>query len=86
MSGQNAVVRGMLGQVAWILIPGIGLGLGTGLVIPANVEKLLFGIAPRDPWTLGVAATVLAVVALAAAFVPVRRAARVDPVVALRAD
>jgi predicted permease len=83
---RRTVVGRVLGQVVWLVIMGIGVGLGAGLLIPASVEKLLFGIAPRDPWTLGVAVTVLAAVAMAAAFAPARRAARVEPVIALRAE
>jgi len=47
---------------------------------------LLFGLQPRDPVTFAAAALVLAVTAGAAALVPARRAARVDPVVALRQE
>jgi ABC-type lipoprotein release transport system permease subunit len=48
------------------------------------MTSLLYGIAPRDPATFGVAAGMLGVVALAACYLPARRAMGVDPMVALR--
>jgi hypothetical protein len=46
---RRTVVGGVLAQVALIVFPGVGAGLGVGLLLSAGVEKLLFGIAPRDP-------------------------------------
>jgi len=82
----RTMLRAVLWQVAKIVIPGIGVGLGAGLLASAAVEAFLFGITPRDPWTLAVTAVVLAVVAFAAASIPARRAARVNPVSALRTE
>jgi hypothetical protein len=50
------------------------------------LEGLLFGVTPLDPITFAVATAIFALVALAAAYGPVRRATGVDPLVALRAD
>jgi predicted permease len=67
-----------------------GLGVVAGLAIAASgsrlLEHLLFEVRPSDPWVLGGTAALLAVVACAAAYLPARRAARVDPMVALRAE
>jgi len=77
-------MRLVLGQVA--LLTGAGLLLGVLAAIGAGrfVNALLFGLATTDATMLAAAAAVLALAALAAASVPARRAARVDPMAALR--
>jgi predicted permease len=69
-----------------LLVAGIGVALGGPAALAAArlVERLLFGLAPSDPITLAAAALVLLAVAALAGYFPARRAARVDPVVALR--
>jgi putative ABC transport system permease protein len=66
------------------------VGLGIGLVFATWASKaiasMLFGIGPRDPASLAIVALLLAGVALIASYLPARRASRVDPVTALRAD
>jgi predicted permease len=80
-------VRGMvLKQVVWMVGIGVPLGLGAALVIGRLAAALLFGLAPTNPLAYGAAAVLLGGVVLAASYVPARRASRVDPVVALRAD
>ena len=63
---------------------GLGLGLTAALMLTRLMVSLLFGVKPRDPLTLGVAATILIFIVLAACYIPARRATKVDPVVALR--
>ena len=48
------------------------------------MSSLLFGVSPRDPLTLVAAAVLLAIVSLLACWIPARRAARIDPAIALR--
>jgi predicted permease len=67
----------------WVAL-GVGLGLGAALALTRWVESLLFGLKAQDPLALGLAALVLLVVAAIAGYLPARRAARVDPLVALR--
>jgi len=65
---------------------GVGLGLVGAAGITRLMTKLLFGVAATDPMTFGTVSIVLLVVAAGACWLPARRAARVDPIIALRAD
>jgi ABC-type antimicrobial peptide transport system permease subunit len=65
---------------------GLLLGLAGALVTARLFAGLLFGVGPADPVALAASVVVLAAVALAATLLPARRAARVDPAVALRAE
>jgi putative ABC transport system permease protein len=80
------VMRLVLGQTMGVTLLGIAVGLGGALALRRIVASMLFGVGPGDPATLLLVALMLALVALAAGFVPARRAARVDPSIALRAE
>jgi ABC-type antimicrobial peptide transport system permease subunit len=82
----GAVVRLILGSAGRLV--GIGLAVGTACAVPAAalLDRLLFGVRPFDPVTLVSVATVLALVALAAAGVPARRASRLEPLAVLRTE
>ncbi len=71
-----------------VLLAGLGLVLGTvaALATAGRIAPLLFGVSPRDPLVYGVVAVATLAVSLAASVFPARRAARVDPTVALRAE
>jgi predicted permease len=81
-------------SVVWLVLRdalamvGCGLALGLPLALAAGraVRSILFGIAPGDPLAFGAAAAVLAVIGAAAAFIPARRAAGVDPSRVLRVE
>ena len=76
----------VLRQVAWMTLAGGMLGIIAALAFRRTARSLLFGLDEHDPVTVVAAVTVLAAVALAAAYLPARRASSIDPMQALRAD
>jgi putative ABC transport system permease protein len=80
------VARLVMGQTLTVTVIGVGAGLAGALALRRLVESMLFGVSAGDPATLIGVAALLGAVALAAGYVPARRAARVDPSVALRAE
>jgi putative ABC transport system permease protein len=65
---------------------GLVIGVGCALALTRFIPALLYGVQPHDPLTFVVVAVLLGLVALAACYVPARRATRVDAVVALRTE
>jgi len=80
------VVRLFLREGALLSAAGVVAGLAGAVAAARALTSLVFGITTTDPATFAGVAAALAVVALAASYVPARRAARVDPAVALRTD
>ena len=74
----------VLGGGLRLTLAGLAIGLGGALMLTRLLGSLVFGITAHDPLTLAGAATALAAVALSACYLPARRAARLDPLVALR--
>jgi len=81
---QRDVLSLVVGQGMKLSLIGVGLGLGMSLGLTRVLSSLLVGISANDPATFAVISLLLVGVALLACFVPARRAARVDPMVALR--
>jgi len=69
-----------------VVLLGLVIGLAGGIALGRTVQSLVYGVGVRDPKVYLVVATTLTAVALAACFIPARRAAAVDPMVALRED
>ncbi|HKQ73674.1 MAG TPA: ABC transporter permease [Blastocatellia bacterium] len=84
-SAQRVVGLVMRQTLLWVAF-GVVIGLGSTLATTRWVESLLFGLKPNDPLTIGAAALTLLAVAAVAGYLPARRAARVDPLAALRHD
>jgi putative ABC transport system permease protein len=93
---QELGIRAALGASQWGLLSlvirhgmtltfmGLAVGIAGSLALTRLLSTLLFGISPRDPETLISVAAILAAVAFAACYIPARRAAGIDPTVALR--
>ena len=73
--GKTSLVRALLG---------IGMGMLVAVVLAAGLKTFLFGVGPSDPSTLAGMVAVVFLITLATCWIPARRAARVDPLVALR--
>lgn len=80
------VFRPVLGQALKLALIGVGVGLALSFALTRLVASQLLGVSATDPLTFIGVSCLLCVVALAASYLPARRAARVDPLVALRAE
>ena len=83
-ASHGQIIGMILKQGLWKTGVGIALGLAGAFVLSRSMTSLLFGIAPTDPLVYGVVSLVLIAVALMASYLPARRAAKIDPLVALR--
>jgi ABC-type antimicrobial peptide transport system permease subunit len=80
------VLRLVLSGGLTLVAVGVALGLAAAVMTTRFLGALVFGVSPVDPLTFAAAATVLMLVALTAHWVPVRRALRINPASALRAE
>ena len=80
------MLRLIVRHVSWVVGIGISLGLAGALTAAQSMRSLLFEIEPWDPLSQVVTIAVLGAVAIAAAWVPARRAMRVDPARVLRGE
>jgi ABC-type antimicrobial peptide transport system permease subunit len=85
-AGPADVVWLVMRQGARLAAVGIGLGLAGAYGLSQLLESQLYGVSAQDPLTFGALAALLGSVALVATFLPARRAARVDPLIAMKGE
>ncbi len=76
----------VLRQSLWMVALGLAIGIPSALALTRLLQKMLFGIEPTDPASFAAAAILMTAVGALAAWVPARRASRVDPIKALRCE
>jgi predicted permease len=87
LGAQPAHVRGsVIGDALKTVVPGLALGVLGALAMERYVEGLLFNVTGRDPWTYSAVAASLILTSILAAWLPARRASRIDPVSTLRCE
>ena len=82
----RTVVTLIVRQAMFLVVCGVAAGSVAALYLSQTMEKMLFSVTPTDPVTFAAVAALLVGVALVASYLPARRATRVDPIVALRAE
>jgi len=82
----SEVQRRIIVQTLRLAAMGMAIGTAGSWALGRSVGGLLFGVTPDDPWTFVMMLAVLTVLAIAAGYLPARRASRIDPMVALRAE
>jgi putative ABC transport system permease protein len=80
------VFRLVVGQAAKLVVIGLAVGVAVALAASRVMRSLLYGVQPTDPWTYVAICAVIGTIALVASWLPAARAARVDPLVAIRYD
>lgn len=85
-AGRGDVLRMVVAHGAKLAILGLAMGLGGAWAATRLLKSQLYNVTPTDPWTFAGVAILLFLVALAASLLPARRATRIDPIVALRAE
>jgi putative ABC transport system permease protein len=81
-----AVVGMVVAQAVRLAGAGVALGLVAAFMVTQLMSGMLFQVSPTDPWTFVAIGALMTITALIAAATPARRAARVDPIVALRTE
>ena len=78
------VLRLVIGHGARMALVGVAIGIVAAMGLTRLMANQLFGVSPHDPFTFAGVAVLLIIVAVAACYIPARRAMRVDPIIALR--
>jgi ABC-type antimicrobial peptide transport system permease subunit len=85
-AGRSDVQWMVLRESLWMVLAGMAVGIPAALALTQLVREALYGIQPNDPFSFIAAGALMFVVAAVAAWIPARRAARVDPMRALRCE
>jgi ABC-type antimicrobial peptide transport system permease subunit len=80
------IMKLVVGQGMFLALIGIAIGLAGAFAVSRALSSLLYGVSPADPVVFAAVSLLLAAVSLVACSVPARRAARVEPIVALRGE
>jgi putative ABC transport system permease protein len=80
------ILRLVMTQGGWMVVVGVALGIGGAIALRDSMASFVFGVPTSDPLSFVVAAVSLIAATLIACLVPARRAAAVDPVIALRQE
>jgi predicted permease len=83
-AGRGRVLRMVLHEVAWLCLIGVGVGVPLAIGLSRYLVSQLYGVAPTDSLTLILSAVTMMLVSLVAGILPARRAATIDPTIALR--
>ena len=86
LAPRSARVCGRYFKGMTLAVAGVGIGLAAAFVFARLMRSLLFGISAADPVTFAGISLLLTFVALLATYIPARRAARIDPILCLRAE
>lgn len=82
----DRVLRMVLGEAWWLAFVGVIAGLAAALALRHLIASMFYGLKQDDPFTLLVAGLLLIFIAVAASWIPARRAARIDPMQPLRRE
>ncbi len=85
-AGRTQIVAMVMREAGRMLLIGVTVGTAMALAAGRGIRSVLFGLEPYDPWTLFIAAGLLAAIAAIASFLPARRASMLDPMAALRSE
>ena len=83
---EASLVRLVLGEGLGMTLGGVAAGIAGAIALTRVIQTLLFQVSPTDPWIMTGIAAMLTLLAAGACYVPARRATRVDPMAALRAE